>query len=628
MVPNFYPIWLRDPATGAYVDEAGNIVGEADRVIDYGRYRPSAANPKYNHLGSSEYDFTRNTRDMASIRGALEIDLLPGLTYRGSLNIDYTNRVNHVYTNPLYGASADNDNPGSASKYNYRTTGFTGNNVLTYKFRLNDKHDFKILAGQEYYEYNYAYFGGERNGFPQLGLYEPVAASELSSFTGKSDQYKLLSYFGNIEYNYNHKYYGSASIRRDGSSRFAPESRWGTFWSIGVSWRISEEELIKAFEPINRLTLRTSYGGQGNDNLLDSSGNSIYYAYQALYQIQNNQGESGYVSYRLDNRNLKWETNLNFNIALDFGLFNNRLSGSIEYFTRRSKDLLFEIPKPLSTGFAGYDANTGELRNRGVEISVSGTILKTKDWTWEVSANATHYKNRITKLPQKEIISGNKLLKVGGSIYDFFIVEWAGIDPEDGLPQWYKTESSGERVKTKVYDEANTTESKIIAGTSLPDLSGGFGTNVTYKGFELSALFAYSLGGKIYNGDKTGILHNGSSAGRAMSVDMLDRWTPENRYTDIPRLQISNSYAWTNTSTRFLVNADYLRLKNVTFAYNLPRTILRPVGIENIKVYIQGENLLTCFGEQGLDPEQTVGGATYYRYPQMKTFSFGLNLSF
>ncbi|MCD7936219.1 MAG: TonB-dependent receptor [Tannerellaceae bacterium] len=622
MIPNFYPIWLRDTETGQYVDENGNVVSKEDRVIDYGRYRPSGANPKYNHLGSSRYDFNKRTRDMASLRGAVEIDLLPGLTYRGSLNIDYTNRINHSYTNPVYGASADNDSPGSVSKYNYRTTGFTGNNILTYTFRLAGKHDFKILAGQEYYEYNNGYFGGVRNGFPGLGFYEPVAASELSSFTGQSEQYKLLSYFGNIEYNFSHKYYGSVSLRRDGSSRFSPESRWGTFWSLGASWRISEEEAVQAIPWISRLTLRASYGGQGNDNLL------LYYGYQALYTIKNNLGDTGFVSSTISNPDLKWETNLNLNIGIDFGLFDNRLTGSVEYFNRRTKDLLFQIPKPLSTGFSGYNANTGALKNEGVEISLSGTVLKTKDLSWDIFANATHYKNKITSLPQGEIISGNKLLRVGGSIYDFFLVEWAGIEESTGLPQWYKSNKDGTREKTTVYTQANNTDSKIIAGSSLPDLAGGFGTNLTYKGFELSALFNYTLGGKIYNGDKTGILHNGSTAGRAMSTDMLDRWTPENRHTDVPRLQTSNSSAWTSTSTRFLVNADYLRLKNLTFGYNFPRRLIQQAGIENLKLYIQGENLLTVFGEQGMDPEQTVSGGTYYRYPQMKTFSFGVNISF
>lgn len=615
MIPNFYPIWERKD------DGSFNLDQNSNRIYDYGDYRPSAANPRYNHLGSSQYDFNRVVRDLASVRLAAEATLYKGLIYKGSINIDYTNKNDHNYYNPEYGSSSYNATPGSVSKYNYRTTGFTGNNILTYNTTVNEAHNIKLLLGQEYYEYNTANIYGSRSGFPVLGLYEPVAASELGSFSGYSESYKLLSYFGNAEYNYLHKYYGSASIRRDASSRFSSDSRWGTFWSLGASWRLSEEDFLKEIKPISSLTLRASYGGQGNDNIGS-------FSYQSLFSIKNNLGESGFVSSSLGNNDLKWETNLNLNIGLDFGLFNNRLRGSVEYFNRRSKDLLFAIPKPLSTGYSSYPANVGAMKNVGVEVSLSGTPIKERDIEWNISVNATHYKNEITSLPQEQIISGNNIRKVGGSIYDFFLVEWAGINPENGLAQWYKTDTNGNRVITESYNEANNNESKIVAGTSLPDLSGGFSTDLRVKDFEFSALFAYSIGGKIYNGDKLAIQHNGSSAGRAMSTDLLNRWTPENTNTDVPRLQTTNSYAWTNTSTRFLINASYLRLKNITLGYNLPKATLNKIGIANIKVYGQAENLLTVFGEKGIDPEQTIGGSTYFRYPAMKTISLGINLTF
>ena len=616
IVPGFYPLWERDLTTGNLIlDSKGN------KTVDYGWYRPSAAMPGLNYLGSSVYDFNKVANDVATIRTSAEVDLYKGLTYKGSINIDYTNRNNQDYYNPEYGEYSEQDYPGTVERTNTKVTGFTGNNVLSYKTSINSKHNISLLAGQEYYEYNTSYIYGSRSGFPALGFNEPAAASQLNSFTGSSDQYKLLSYFGNVDYNYNYKYYGSASIRRDGSSRFSPQSRWGTFWSIGGSWRISEEEVIKNIKSITKLALRASYGGQGNDQI----GNN--YSYMDLFNITNNLGESGFVTSGLANKDLKWETNLSLNVGLDFGFFDNRLSGSIEYFNRRSKDLLFTLPKPLSTGYSGYLANVGALKNVGYELSVSGTPVKTKDWKWTISANATHYKNEITELPQTNIISGNKLLKVGGSIYDFFMVEWAGVDPTDGLSQWYKTDASGNRVKTKVYNEANTTASKIVAGSSLPDLVGGFSTNLNFKNFELSALFAYSIGGKIYNQDKLMILRNGGNAGRAMSADLLDRWTPEHQNTDIPRMETSSSSSWISTSTRFLVNADYLRLKNVTLGYNLPKSLLNKIQISNCRIYVQSENLLTLFGEQGMDPEQAVNGTSYFRYPAMRTLSFGINLS-
>ncbi len=279
LIPSFYPLWERDKTTGSLLlDSQGN------RTVDYGWYRPSAAMPGLNYIGSSVYDFNKVTNDIATIRTSAEIDLYKGLTYKGSVNIDYTNRNNHDYYNPEYGESSQQDYPGTVERTSTRVTGFTGNNILSYKTTINNNHNVKLLVGQEYYEYNTSYIYGSRSGFPVLGFDEPAAASQLNSFTGSSDQYKLLSYFGNIDYNYKYKYYGSASIRRDGSSRFSPDSRWGTFWSIGGSWRISEEEVIKEIKAISKLSVRASYGGQGNDQ-------TSSYGYLDLFDITNNLGE-------------------------------------------------------------------------------------------------------------------------------------------------------------------------------------------------------------------------------------------------------------------------------------------------------------------------------------------------
>lgn len=617
LMPDFYPVYQRNSQTGAFILDANG-----NKQVDYGSYRPAGAVPNQNAVGSAQYDFYRISRDVASIRAAAEVDLYKGLTYRGSINIDYTNRNAHDYENPLYGSGSLNDIPGSMTKRNTRTTGFTGNNVFTYTTQIEKAHNLKILAGQEYYNYNTDYIEGSRSGFLLLGYSVPNAASQLNYFEGYKDSYKILSFFGNAEYNYNYKYYGSLSIRRDGSSKFAKNNRWGTFWAIGGSWRISEEDFLKDIPQITKLAIRSSYGAQGNDQI------EGYYSYMNLFDFNNNLGNPGLVKKNLANTNLKWETNLNWNIGIDYAFFDNRLFGALEYFDRRSKDLLFTMPKAPSTGYDGYVDNVGSMKNVGYEFSVTGVPIQNKDWRWSVSLNATHYKNTLTKLPQGEIISTRNILRKGGSVYDFFLVEWAGVDPEDGLPQWYMTNDNNERVKTKNFSQANTTKSKIVAGSSLPDLVGGFSTNIAYRDFELSAMFAYSLGGKIYNRDKLSILGNGTSAGRAMSVDLLDRWTPENPNTDVPRMQTSVSNSWTNQSTLMLVDADYLRMKNIMLSYNVPKALLQKVNITNLKVFAQAENLFTVFGSQGLDPEQALDGVSYFRYPSMKTISFGVNLSF
>lgn len=612
-VPSFYPVYQRNRETGDYLLDG--TTGE--RQFDYGAYRATSY-ANYNLLGSMSHDLNKITRDAASFRGFIQVEPLKDLVWKSSVNVDYDSRFEHYVENPTYGAGANSG--GSVSKSNTRATGVTLNNVVNYALSINDLHNIRLLGGQEYYESNSSNFGGSREKLIFDGFYEPDAASLLSSFDGYSDKYKLLSFFGSAEYSYNSKYFLSTSFRSDGSSRFHPDRRWGTFWSVGGSWRISEEPFLNSAKEnwLSNLMLRGSYGAQGNDKLPE------YYAYQELYSINNNLGESGLIASRLGTPYLGWETNLNLNIGLDFGIFNNRFSGSIEYFERRSRDLLFSKNLTPSTGFSSTYDNIGALNNYGWELSLEGYPISTKDWKWRLALNATTYKNKIVSLPSAEMWSGNKKWVKGGSLYDFYLVEWAGVNPDNGNPLWYRIGDNGEKYKTEDYS-STTSKDKVKSGSSLPDFSGGFQSDLTYKGFELSASFAYTLGGKIYNGDKISLQHQGS-AGAAWSTDMLDRWTPENRYTDVPRLTTTPKSSWTSQSTRFLVDRSYLRLKTLTFSYNLPKSILIPAGLKQANVFIQAENLFTITKEQGLDPEQTFDGTTYYRYPTMRTISFGVNV--
>ena len=609
-IPSFYPVYKRDYTTGEYLlDESGN------RQFDYGEYRPTSY-AKYNLAASLPHDKNEIKRDVASLRGYVQITPIEGLTYKMSLNVDYNNRVDHDYTNPTYGTGSISG--GSVSKYNYRTTGLTYNNVINFQRTFNDVHDIRLMAGQEYYEYNTSNFGGSRSKVIMDGYYEPDAASTLTGFDGNSDQYKLLSFFGSAEYSYDMRYFISASVRSDGSSRFHPDNRWGTFWSVGASWKIMQEKFMEGTKGwLTNLALRASYGAQGNDQV-------GYYAYQALYSIRNNLGESGVHAYRLATPNLSWETNLNTNIGVDFGFWNNRLSGSIEYFERRSKDLLFSTDLVPSSGFSSMDQNIGAIKNYGWEFQISGYPIVTKDWKWKVSLNATTYKNKITSLPAEEMWSGNKKWVKGGSLYDFYLVEWAGVNKENGNPMWYRYNSNGEKVTTEDYS-STTTDDKVKCGNSLPDWTGGLQSELSYKGLSLSFLLSYSIGGKIYNSDYTTLLTQGS-AGRAWGVEMLNRWTPENTDTDVPRLTTKPQSSWTNASNRFLVDRSYLRLKNITLSYTLPKSWLNYLTLKEASVFFQAENMLTFAKQQGLDPEQTYSGSTYYRYPTMKTISFGVNV--
>ncbi len=611
-VPSFYPIYERNLENGAYLIDPNT----GQRIFDYGNYRATSY-AKYNLVGSMPHDKNEIKTDAASVRTFAEVKILDNLKFKTSLNVDYNSRFTHNYINPSYGPDALNG--GRVSKSNVRTLGMTFNNVLNYNLDINDRNSISALAGQEFYSYNTSNFGGTREKLITDGFYEPDAASVLSAFQGNSDEYKLLSFFGNVEYALDKKYFLSGSVRSDGSSRFHPDNRWGTFWSVGASWRVIEEDFIQNLRDkgLSNLSLKMSYGAQGNDNI-------GYYAYQALYAIQNNLGESGLIASRLATPNLSWETNLNLNIGLDYGLFNNRLTGTVEYFERKSKDLLFNKSLVPSTGFSSTSQNIGAIKNYGFEFTIEGTPIATPDWNWRLSLNATTYKNKIVSLPSAEMWSGAKKWVEGGSLYDFYLVEWAGVNPQNGNAQWYRYEADGTKVITEDYASTKETD-KVKSGNSLPDVSGGFQSDLSYKGFELSALFTYSIGGKIYNGDKQSLQHLGAE-GRTWSTDMLDRWTPENTVTDVPRLTTDPKSSWLSQSDRFLVDRSFLKLKTVTLSYNLPQNWLQKVKLERVSVYLQAENLLTFTKEQGLDPEQNLDGTTYYRYPSMKTISFGVNV--
>lgn len=613
LVPSFYPYYQRKPDGSYETDPHGN------KIWDFGEYRPSGATPRNNLAASLPLDKNNILRENVSTRAYLEAIFHPTLKLKSTYSVDYINSNTHDYANPLFGNSAERQ--GTVSKSNVRTVGQTWNNILTFDKQFEDHH-LNLLAGHEYYDFRSTNISGDRERFVLPGFYEPVAASQLNSFTGSTSDYRLLSFLGRAEYNYLNRYHFSASLRTDGSSRFAPESRWGTFWSLGGSWKIAEEAFLQDQSLINQLTLRASYGGQGNDNL------GTYYAYQGLYTIANSLGQGGTVTSRLPTPDLKWETNLNFNLGLDIAILQNRISLSAEYFNRQSKDLLFTMPLALSSGYTGYDANIGSMKNTGFDIDLRTIPVRTADFRWNLDVNFSHYRNRITDLPTENNepldAGGNRLLRIGGSIYDFYIPEWAGVNPDNGNPQWYLADNDGNRTDgtTSVYADAG----RFIQGSSLPDLVGGVNNSFSYKNFDLSALLSFSIGGQILDNDYLMIMHNGNTPGRAWGKEILNRWTPENTETDVPRLTTDN-LSWTSTSSRFLYSGTYARLKNVSIGYTIPQSALSRLGIGSLRVFALAENLLTFYGHKGMDPEQTVNGTTYYRYPAIRTISGGIQLS-
>ena len=616
-MPGFYPIYEMNTDGSYKLDENG------DRIYDFGSYRPSGSMANWNLPATLPLDKSERMKDEVSGRTFLEATIIEGLKFKTSFNFDLINYNTLDYTNPQLGPAKENG--GGVSRMNTRTFSWTWNNIATYDKTIGEHH-FNVLAGVEAYSYRYDELTASRSKMAQPDMPELVVGSQLTGGSGYRIDYALVGYLTQALYDYQNKYFFSASYRRDGSSRFAPETRWGNFWSLGTSWRIDREEFMASTSDwLSALTLKMSYGAQGNDNL------GTYYASKGLYTIVSNLGENALVSDRMATPNLKWETNLNFNVGIDFSLFNNRFSGSFDFFTRRSKDLLYSRPIAPSLGYGSIDENVGALKNTGIEMVLNGTIINQNGWVWKLGMNLTHYKNKVTDLPLKDMPrSGVNKLQVGRSVYDFYMIEWAGVDPENGDPLWYKDEvdanknPTGKRVTTNDYGSADY---YYVNKSSLPKVYGGFNTSLSWKGFDLSAIFAYSIGGYIYNRDVTMILHNGSLEGRDWSTEILRRWTPDNRYTDVPALS-TTSNNWNSASTRFLQNNSYMRLKNLTLSYNLPKQWISKLSLSSVQVYVQGDNLFTIHRNQGLDPEQGITGITYYRYPAMRTISGGINVSF
>ena len=615
-MPGFYPIYEVNADGSLKTDANGEL------IPDFGSYRPSGSTSNWNLPATLPLDKSERMKDEFSGRTFLEVTFIPGLKFKTSFNFDLINYNSLDFTNSLIGPSVTTG--GGSSRVNTRTFSWTWNNIVTYDKTIGEHH-FNILAGQEAYSYRYDELSASRTKMALPDMPELVVGSQLTGGSGYRIDYALAGYFTQLLYDYQSKYFFSASYRRDGSSRFAPETRWGNFWSLGASWRIDRENfMISTSDWLSALTLKASYGAQGNDNL------GTYYASKGLYAIVSNLGENALFSDRIATPKLKWETNLNFNVGIDFSLWNNRVSGSFDFFQRRSKDLLYSRPVAPSLGYKSVDENVGALKNTGIELSPNGTLINTQDFIWKLGLNLTHYKNEVTELPLKDMPpSGVNKLAVGRSVYDFYTKEWAGVDPENGNPLWYmdildKDDNVVGRGTTSVYKDATD---YFVNKSSLPKVYGGFNTSFSYKGVELSAIFAYSVGGYIMNRDITMILHNGSSAGRAWSKEILNRWTPENRYTDVPALATTTNN-WTSYSTRFLQNNSYMRLKNLTLSYTLPKQLVSKASLSNVQVFVQSDNLFTIHRNQGLDPEQGITGLTYYRYPAMRSFTGGINVTF
>ncbi|GGK61033.1 SusC/RagA family TonB-linked outer membrane protein [Rufibacter glacialis] len=614
-----YPIHQHDPVTGAYVLDANG-----QRVYDLGGSSPTMTRPVYpgRHIvAETEWNDFLYRRNVLGGRTYGEITFLKDFKLTGNFAVDITNYEQQTYENTVVGDGAP---AGRAGRELYNLTSFTANQLLNYSKTVGGVHVFDALLGHENFSRKFDNLTGSKSGEIVPDNTELQNFGTTNSFNTFSEEHKIESYFGRANYTFDEKYTLSGSYRRDGSSRFYKDVRWGSFWSVGASWRLDNETFFTMPTWIDMVKLRASYGQVGNENIGD------YYAWQALYTLgRNNAAEPGFSQATLGNRALVWEKNNSFDVGVEFALFSNRLNGTVEFFNRESEDLLFEVKLPLSTGVDSRIENIGAMYNRGIELRLAGDVIKTNDFTWNLDINWTTFKNELTKLPYVELVTGTKKYKVGEDMQAFWLREFYGVDPDNGNALY----------RAINYNETN---SKIIgsdtvtflannaryhyAGSAIPDFSGGITNTFTFKGFSLSALITYSVGGKFYDSEYAGLMNHGTY-GSAMHRDMLGRWQNPGDNTRVPRLEVGNTANLAAASDRWLNDASYLNFRSVSLNYNIPAGFVSKLRLRNVNVFATGENLGFITKRKGMNVAQNFNGTTSAVYVPSKNLSLGINLS-
>ncbi len=625
-----YPVYEHNANGDLVLDANGN------KIYDLGAVRGAGGSPGRHVIQETLLNSDLFRRNVVSARTYGEVRFLKDFTFTPTISVDVSNNDASTYDNKIVGDGA----PGGRATKNAATqTSYTFNQILKYA-KTFSKNNIEVLAGHENYNFKYDYLTGSRNtqvldGNTELGNF--TTTSNLNSYL---DRYTIESYLSQVNYNYDGKYFLNGSFRADGSSKFSTETRWGNFFSVGGAWLISAEKFMENLSAINYLKLRASYGSVGNDRILDADGNETYYNYQSFYNLNNNNAsEPGLLLNSLPTPNLQWETNYSSDIALEFALFNNRLRGTVEAFDRRSSNLLFNVPLPVSAGIPTISRNVGTMYNRGFEIQLGGDIIKKKDFSWDATLNWSLTRNKITEMPPEQpgIISGTKKLEEGHSIYDYYTRIWGGIDPTDGLSLYIRDPkiAVSNPSQTRVINGLDYTTNQSNAlldytgDTAIPDFYGSFNNNIRYKNFQFSFLVNYSVGGKVYDSSYASLMsYSASNYGRALHVDALNAWKNPGDNTNIPRLDVVASSNNNVTSSRWLIDASYLSLRTATFSYTLPKEWVSKIDMKNARIYVSGENLFLLSKRKGMDPSYAYTGVTSNNYSPTRTVSIGLNVAF
>jgi TonB-linked SusC/RagA family outer membrane protein len=619
-----YPVYLYDLDTGAVIpDKNGNK--QYDFGSLYARPYASEQNPLAT-IGAGE-----NTTggDATGSRGFFEVTFLKDFKFTVNLAYDVFNTAVSEYMTPIGGDAKKAG--GRGIKQSSRYEALNVNQLLNYA-RKTGLHSFDVLLGHETKQDNRKLLYGQMTNYVDPANSEFSNAAKYRYLTSSYMEYALEGYFGRIEYNYADKYYLTGSLRADASSRFHPDVRWGNFWALGASWRVSQETFLDNAAFINDLKLKAAYGTQGNDNLLNPDGTTLWYGYNDLYSIGRVDGEPARTLILRGNPRLTWEKSNNFNTGIELLACDSRLSLIVEYFIKETKDLLYQRPLPLSEGTPNFQwVNDIDMKNKGVEIEIGWKVMKTNSFKWNVNLNATHYRNRLTRLPSGKPRTGYQAgiywRETGGSIFDFYTYEYAGVDRETGLAQ-YKKYVRDEKGNEKVEPVNKTSEATLrkTGKTPLPDWYGGLTSSIDCLGFDFSIHTAFRLGGYVMDEAYRSFMNPGRP-GTNFHRDILKRWTPENNRTDVPKLFYENQDQ-ADTSDRWLTGASSFSISNITLGYTFPKKWIRELRLERVRLYAVADNVWYISKRKGLDVRQSFSGETGYVYSPLRTVSLGVSADF
>ncbi|WP_053978408.1 SusC/RagA family TonB-linked outer membrane protein [Mangrovimonas xylaniphaga] len=585
-----------------------------------GSYNTSNGNVGANALENLHVNGRENKQIRFVGSGFAERELFKNISARTDLGVDYSQDNTFRFADPstYYGSITEPGFAGFYTEANSYYANITSTTRLMYENTFANKHNFTAGVFMEYvktHARSSSFTGYGINptlpGVP-AGISEGTPENELiPSVGGSVTERGLFSYFGVANYDYDGRFGLDVSLRRDASSKFSDENQWGTFYSVAGRWNISNEAFLSGNRTINNLKLRASYGTSGNQNAVAD------FAYATEYGQTSYNGNTGIAFGRIGNEDLKWETSNQFNVGIDYDLFDYRLSGTVEYYNNKTTDLFVTYNlSQASSGVSSIQANAGSMRNAGVDVSLTGVLVRTNDFEFEVNGNFNYNKNEILDLGQvSQFEQGTSIIREGLPLGSHYIVKWAGVNPANGEPLYYDIDGN----VTNVYSEAN---SVADFGSYNPVWTGGFGAKLKYKAFEVSTLFSFAADYYRFN-NQTFFQENPNFAQYNLSTIMLDMWQQPGDITEVQSYLYNREF-----SSKDIEDASFTKWRNLTVAYNLPQRYIDSIGyITGLRVYAQGQNLYTWTKFTGFDPEDS-NNIAQYEYPTPRIFTVGLDLKF